>query len=141
VSRFVLDASLTAAWFIPDPETDYALNVRNRLAAGLTAVVPSIWAIEMANTFVKSVRRGTVIEEAVEYGLRQLEILVISGSQISVDSNLKSAREAYAVARRYQVSAYDGFYLQPAIDAGLPLATLRKGLRAAAVKAGVTLLT
>ena len=49
-------------------------------------------------------------------------------------------REAYAVARRYQVSAYDGFYLQLAIDAGLPLATLDKGLQAAAVKAGVTLL-
>ncbi len=123
-----------------DPETDYALNVRNRLAVGLIALVPSIWAIEMANTLVKAVRRGTLTEEAVENGLQQLEILVISGSRISVDSNLRSVREAYAVARRYQVSAYDGFYLQLAIDAGLPLATLDKGLRAAAVKAGVTLL-
>lgn len=140
MSGFVLDASLTAAWFIPDPETDYALNVRNRLAVGLIALVPSIWAIEMANTLVKAVRRGTLTEEAVESGLQQLEILVISGSRISVDSNLRSVREAYAVARRYQVSAYDGFYLQLAIDAGLPLATLDKGLQAAAVKAGVTLL-
>jgi predicted nucleic acid-binding protein len=140
VSGFVLDASLTAAWFIPDPETDYALNVRSRLALGFTALVPSIWAIEMANTLVKAVRRGTLTEEAVEYGLQQLEILVISSSRISVDSNLRSVRDAYAVARRYQVSAYDGFYLQLAIDAGLPLATLDKGLRAAAVKAGVALL-
>ncbi|MGC2528529.1 MAG: type II toxin-antitoxin system VapC family toxin [Candidatus Acidiferrum sp.] len=140
MSGFVLDASLTAAWFIPDPETDYALNVRSRLAVGSTALVPSIWAFEMANTLVKAVRIGTLTEEAVEYGLQQLEILVISGSRISVDSNLRSVREAYAVARRYQVSAYDGFYLQLAIDAGLPLATLDKGLQAAAVKAGVTLL-
>jgi predicted nucleic acid-binding protein len=140
VSRFVLDASLTAAWFIPDPETAYALNVRSRLAAGLTAIVPSIWAAEVANTFVKSVRRGTLTEEAVEYGLQTLETLVSSGSRISVDSNLKSVREAYALARKYQLSAYDGFYLQLAIDAGLPLATLDKGLRAAAVKAGVALL-
>ena len=140
MSRFVLDASLAAAWFIPDPETAYALSVRSKLTAGLTAVVPSIWAIEMANTFVKSVRRGTLSAEAVEYGLQQLEILAISGSRISVDSNLKSVREAYAVARRHQVSAYEGFYLQLAIDAGIPLATLDKGLRAAAVKAGVALL-
>lgn len=140
MSRFVLDASLTAAWFIPDPETDYALKIRSRLAAGSTAVVPAIWAIEMANTFVKSVRRGTLTEEAAEHGLQQLEILVISGSRISVDSRLKSAREAYAVARQYQVSAYDGYYLQLAIDEGLPLATLDKGLRAAAAKAGVALL-
>jgi len=140
VSRFVLDASLTAAWFIPDPETAYALNVRSRLAAGLTAIVPSIWAAEVANTFVKSVRRGTLTEEAVEYGLQTLETLVLSGSRISVDSNLKSVREAYALARKYQLSAYDGIYLQLAVDAGLPLATLDKGLRAAAVKAGVALL-
>ena len=140
MSRFVLDASLTAAWFIPDPETAYALNVRSRLAAGLTAVVPSIWAAEVANTFVKSVRRGTLTEEAVEYGLQTLETLVLSGSRISVDSNLKSVREAYALARKYQLSAYDGIYLQLAVDAGLPLATLDKGLRAAAVKAGVALL-
>ena len=66
MSGFVLDASLTAAWFIPDPETDYALNVRSRLAVGLIALVPSIWAIEMANTLVKAVRRGTLTEEAVE---------------------------------------------------------------------------
>jgi predicted nucleic acid-binding protein len=140
VSRFVLDASLTAAWFIPDPETDYALNVRSRLAAGLTAIVPSIWAVEVANTFVKSARRGTLTEEAVEYGLQTLEYLVSSSSRISIDLSLKSVREAYVVARRYQLSAYDGFYLQLAIDAGLPLATLDKGLRAAAVKAGVALL-
>jgi predicted nucleic acid-binding protein len=140
VSRFVLDASLTAAWFIPDPETAYALSVRSRLAAGVTAIVPSIWAAEVANTFLKSVRRGTLTEEAVEYGLRTLETLVSSGSRISVDSNLKSVREAYALARKNQLSAYDGFYLQLAIDAGLPLATLDKRLRAAAVKAGVALL-
>jgi predicted nucleic acid-binding protein len=140
VSRFVLDASLTAAWFIPDPQTDYALNVRSRLAAGLTAIVPSIWAVEVANTFVKSARLGTLTEEAVEYGLQTLETLVSSGSRISVDASLKSVREAYAAARRYQLSAYDGFYLHLAIDAGLPLATLDKGLRAAAVKAGVALL-
>jgi predicted nucleic acid-binding protein len=140
VSRFVLDASLTAAWFIPDPETDYALKVRSGLAANSTAVVPSIWAAEMANTFVKSVRRGTLTEEAVEYALQTLETLFSSGSRISVDSSLKSVREAYAAARRYQLSAYDGFYLQLAIDEALPLATLDKGLRAAAVKAGVALL-
>jgi predicted nucleic acid-binding protein len=140
VSRFVLDASLTAAWFIPDPGTDYALSVRSRLTAGLTAVVPSIWAVEVANTFVKSVRRGTLTEEAVESGLQTLESLLRSGSRISIDSTLKSVREAYAATRRYQLSAYDGLYLQLAIDGGLPLATLDKGLRAAAVKAGVALL-
>jgi len=140
VNRFVLDASLTAAWFIPDPETDYALSVRSKLAAGLTAIVPSIWAVEVANTFVNSARRGTLTEEAVEYGLQMLETLVSSGSRISVDSSLKSVRAAYAAARQYQLSAYDGFYLQLALDAGLPLATLNKGLRAAAGKAGVALL-
>jgi predicted nucleic acid-binding protein len=114
--------------------------VRGKLAAGSTAVVPSIWTAETANTLVKAVRRGVLTEEDAEYGLQQLEILTMSGPRIAVSPSVKSLREAYVAARKHQVSAYDGAYLQLAIDEGLPLATLDNGLRAAALKAGVELL-
>ena len=139
MTRFVLDASLSAAWFIPDPERDHAVAVRSRLAAGSTAVVPWIWTAETANTLAKAVRRGVLTEEDAEYGLQQLEVLTMSGAQIMVSPNVTSLREAYVVARKHQVSAYDGVCLKLAIDEGLPLATLDNGLRAAALKAGVEL--
>jgi predicted nucleic acid-binding protein len=138
VNRFVLDASLSAAWFIPDPGSDYAVQIRGSLVAEATAIVPAIWPAEMANAFAKAVRRGTFSEQAAEYGLQQLEILVISTpSRILIDSSMKGVRQAYTIARKYNLSAYDGLYLELAMDEGLPLATLDKRLRAAATRVGV----
>jgi predicted nucleic acid-binding protein len=54
--------------------------------------------------------------------------------------DLVPARDALASARAFQLTAYDAVYLELARREGLPLATLDKGLRAAAKKAGVALL-
>ncbi len=54
--------------------------------------------------------------------------------------DLVPARDALASARAFQLMAYDAVYLELARREGLPLATLDKGLRAAAKKAGVALL-
>jgi predicted nucleic acid-binding protein len=43
------------------------------------------------------------------------------------------------LAREHKLSAYDAAYLDLAIREGLPLATLDKGLKRAAVKAGVSI--
>ena len=45
-----------------------------------------------------------------------------------------------ASARAFQLTAYDAVYVELARREGLPRATLDKGLRAAAAKAGVPLL-
>ena len=140
MNRFVLDASLSMAWFVPDPEWEYATQVRGHLAAEATALVPAIWPVEMANALTKAVRRGTITDEEADRGLSQLAILIISGPRIAIDPHFQPVWKAYAVARKHQVSAYDGCYLQLALDQGLPLATLDKGLRVAAGKAGVKLL-
>ncbi len=44
------------------------------------------------------------------------------------------------LADRYQLTSYDAAYLELAMRLGIPLATLDAHLRAAAKKAGVTLL-
>jgi predicted nucleic acid-binding protein len=54
--------------------------------------------------------------------------------------DLVPARDALASPRAFQLTAYDAVYLELARREGLPLATLDKGLRAAAKKAGVALL-
>jgi predicted nucleic acid-binding protein len=139
VNRFVLDTSLAAAWFISDPEAAYAMSVRNKFGAGWTAIVPVIWPTEMASVLVKAVRRGTLTETAADNALQQLEILILSGPRIAIESHFQPVWKAFAVAQKHQVSAYDGLYLELALNEGLPLATLDKALQAAAEKAGVEL--
>ncbi|MGH9742304.1 MAG: type II toxin-antitoxin system VapC family toxin, partial [Candidatus Acidiferrum sp.] len=77
---------------------------------------------------------------AADSALRQLEILILSGPRIAIQSHFQPVWKAFAVAQKHQVSAYDGLYLELALSEGLPLATLDKPLRAAAAKAGVELL-
>lgn len=45
----------------------------------------------------------------------------------------------FGVAREYGLSGYDAAYLDLAMSSGLPLATVDKDMRKAAVKAGVSL--
>ena len=140
MSRFVLDASVSAAWFLHDPNVNYAIGVRRRLAEGDLAVVPVFWSIEMANVLARAVRRGSLSLADAESALGQLEILLVSGPKIEVEPTSPPVWLAYGTARKHQVSAYDGVYLELARREGLPLATLDSGLKAAAGKAGVELM-
>jgi len=114
--------------------------VRQRLAEGERAIVPALWAIEMANVLAKAVRHGTLSTEDAENGVAQLQILLIPGPKIEVDLTAPSVWNVYDAAQRHQLSGYDACYLKLAQEQGLPLATLDKGLRAAATRAGVALL-
>ncbi len=140
MSRFVLDASVSAGWIIPDKLTDYAIQVRQQLAEGERALVPGLWAIEMANVLAKAARHGTLTASDAEHAMGQLQILLIPGPKIEMELTAPSVWQIYDAARRYQLSAYDACYLELAHRERLPLATLDKGLRAAAAKAGVALL-
>ncbi len=71
-------------------------------------------------------------------GCSQIEAM--AASKVETQMDLVPARDALASARAFQLMAYDAVYLELARREGLPLATLDKGLRAAAKKAGVALL-
>jgi predicted nucleic acid-binding protein len=52
----VLDASVALAWCFPDEQSGYADQVLQELE-GRPVVVPSIWALEIANGFLVGERR------------------------------------------------------------------------------------
>src|SRR3954447_17089213 len=54
--EFVLDGSVTMAWYFKDEMNDYANAVRDGLGERL-AVVPSLWPLEVANTILVGERR------------------------------------------------------------------------------------
>jgi predicted nucleic acid-binding protein len=136
VRTFVLDASIALAWFVDDPVPPYAVRIRGLMTGGEKALVPSLWALEMANGLLMAERRGKLTAAEVDQGLRQLEAVVAAG--IDIDSlPVPTIRDVFVPAHAHQLTAYDVVYLELARREGLPLATLDKGLRRAASKAGI----
>ena len=124
---FVLDASVALAWLLGDergPEADVVLGRLTRTRA----VVPALWISEVANGLLAAERRGRIAEpEAV------LAIELLDGLPIEV---VAESRQSLARIRRLGadlgLTAYGATYLDLAVMAKLPLATLDDDLRRAA---------
>jgi len=136
LKRFVLDASVALAWFLDNPVSPYATQVKQRLLDGARAVVPALWHLEMANGFAVSERRHILTAAEGTRCLIDVEQLT---AQIETNSDLVLTRQALSTARSFQLSAYDAVYLDTARNQDLPLATLDQSLRAAAARAAVEL--
>jgi predicted nucleic acid-binding protein len=135
---FVLDASVALAWFLDHPIPTYAIEIRQLLVDGTRAIVPALWHLEMANALVVAERRRLLKSDDLSLSLIRLEQLIIQA--VETRSDFWSMRQALNTARGFQLSAYDGVYLETARAEGIPLATLDKSLRSAAARAGVELL-
>jgi predicted nucleic acid-binding protein len=136
--RFVLDASVSLAWFLDQPVPALAMKAKQLLSSGSRAVVPALWHLEMANGLAVAERRGILAPGDVETSAAAIQQML--GKVIENTDAETPFRQALMVARAFQLSAYDAVYLETARSEGLPLATLDKGLRAAAAQAAVELL-
>lgn len=133
---FVLDNSVTMRWCFGDgkpSDLDYAAAVARRLRTN-SAVVPAIWALEVANVLARAEAQGTLAAERLGSFLHLLHAM-------RIDTDPATARHALTdtltLARLHQLSAYDASYLELASREGLPIATLDSALRKAAKRAGI----
>lgn len=135
--KFVLDNSVAMRWCFGDGaprDLAYAGRVLDALKSA-TAIVPGLWGLEVTNVLARAEAAGLVSEARSETFLGMLQNL-----DIAVDP----ATPAHALgatlhlARRHKLSAYDAAYLELAMRAGLPLATLDDKLVKAARKVGVS---
>lgn len=131
LASFVVDASVSAAWFLPDEATDYT---RAALQATTTHAVwvPSLWLPEMANLLHSAQRRRRIT------AAQRIELAAAaSGLRLQVCREPVSLQTLDALAAEYALSAYDACYLELALRRQLPLATLDDALLKAMGKAGV----
>ena len=131
----VLDASMALAWCFESEQTPAVMAVLDRVTE-YGAPAPALWPMEMANGLATAQRRKrlTATQRARLAGLVQaLPVRVDPGSA------LLTWGAVAVLAERYELSAYDAAYLELAVRLALPLASLDKRLRAAAVSAGVAL--
>lgn len=138
MSSFVLDASVTMTWLLGDArpaDRAYADTVLDALRSpDGTARVPMTWALEVSNVVARAESKGFIEEAQSEAFLEMLAGVAIQPDDATF---ARALTDALHLARRYGLSSYDASYLELALRAGLPLATLDADLAKAARKAGV----
>lgn len=131
MERFVLDCSLTMSWCFEDETSPYSERVLEALIEQ-EALVPPLWPLEVSNVLAIAERKNRLLPAQ---SLRFIELL--QSLPISIELETRPIVEILALARELRLSAYDASYLDLALRTGLPLATLDKGLLAAAARFGV----
>ncbi|WP_417913836.1 type II toxin-antitoxin system VapC family toxin [Candidatus Electronema sp. JM] len=123
------------SWCFADENSDYAEHVLAALET-LTAVVPAVWPLEVANVLLVAERKKRLGKAD---SIRFLELLRELPIEVMQESPQRMTGEIMALAREQQLSSYDASYLDLAMRKGLPLATLDAALIKAAEKCGVLL--
>ena len=131
MAGIVVDASVAAAWFLPDeatPFTEAALH-----ATALTDVrVPALCLLEIGNLLLSAQRRRRIDEPK-----RRELIAAAAALRLRVDREPVAMVDLDLLAARHRLTTYDAGYLELALRRALPLATLEKALLAAMAAAGV----
>ncbi len=133
MSDFVLDNSITMTWAFEDEESSYAEAVLESFRHN-KALVPAIWPLEVTNVLVVA-QRNQRLRSTDEIRFVQL----LRELPISRHPEETSIRDLLDTARETSLSAYDASYLHLALIQNIPLATIDKKLRNAAIATGVEL--
>lgn len=128
---FVVDASVSAAWFLPDESTPFTTAALQATATS-EVWVPALWLLEMANLLQSAQRRRRITAD------KRAELATAAaGLRLQVCREPVSLLALGALAAQHRLSAYDACYLELALRRRLPLATLDGDLLVAMRRAGV----
>lgn len=133
MTEFVADASIVAAWVLPDESNVVAEIALSRLASD-DAVVPDLLWHEIRNVLLAAVRQQRISYEDLLTAIVRLRQAPIKTANGGDDLRVLE------LGRKHQLSAYDSAYLALAIEERIPLATLDRRLVMAAEAEGVELL-
>lgn len=137
--RFVLGNSVTMRWLFGDGDDEalqYATHILDRMAEDpeTEALVPALWPLEVANVIARTEVKALLSEARSAEFIGLLNDMAI---RVDDETTQHALEGTLQLARRFSLSAYDAAYLELALRAGLPLATLDNDLRSAAERTGV----
>lgn len=127
---FVPDASVAAAWILPDEAATAADRALDRLGQE-AAMVPGVFWDELRNLLLSAERRGRIDDGYADASMARLRRLPIRCPGEPDD------RDVMALARNHGITAYDASYLALAIREDCELASLDRQLNEAAEAEGV----
>jgi len=134
---FVVDASVSLAWFFEDEATAWTDGLLDRLGQGDGIVVPAHWPTEVSNGLLVALRRKRIKEGQPSLFWGELGRLPI---EIEPPLSAVQAKIVLGLGEKHSLTVYDAVYLELAIRRILPLGSLDADLQKAAQAEGVTLL-
>ncbi|GJI92723.1 MULTISPECIES: type II toxin-antitoxin system VapC family toxin [Duganella] len=132
----VLDASMVLSWIFERAdaaERDLADRALQALS-GASASVPALWHVEVANALLVGERRRVITPVQGADFLRRLDRLSI---RVDVAETAAHRDAIMALARLYDLTAYDACYLELALRSSGALASFDAKLIKAAGAAGI----
>ncbi len=137
MAGLIVDASITLSAVLPDEMSPRAKHAWEMVVAQ-GALVPSHWALEVANGLLVAQRRKRISDVD-----RRETVSDLMSIPVAVDGRTieMAWSDATVLAVRHQLTCYDAAYLELALRAGLPLATLDEDLFRAAKKEKAVLVT
>ena len=139
VSAFILDASVTAAWLLPDSASAHTQRLYTRIRRDeVDPHSPNIWQWECGNLIASGVNNGRIPQSSVEGLWGVLEAI---RHRVELHDLAPAQHKAVLdVALVTGLPTYDAAYHWLAQSLRLPLATFDPAQMAAARKSGVQLL-
>lgn len=131
MSGFVVDASVSAAWFLPDEATPFT-KAALQATIDREVWVPALWLLEIGNLLLSAQRRRRIAAAK-----RRELVTHAQALRLQVDRTAVAMTALDELASAHGLSAYHAAYLELARRRALPLATLDAGLLAAMAAAGV----
>lgn len=123
------------AWLFEDEcdrEADLVLDML--LNSGISALVPTIWGLEVGNVLVQAERRGRISAAQVDCALELLAELPIT---VDGETDGRAFTGILDFARAETLTTYDAIYLEIAVRHRIPLATRDQALLQAAGRLGI----
>ena len=136
IPAVVLDASVAAAWLLPDEASEASRRVYVRMRRGsLVLHAPELWLWECGNIIASGVKRRRF---APDDALLTWSVLDAIRVRVEVANPAPAQiRAALVLALDHGLSLYDAAYLWLAKSLSLPLLTADRPLGRAASAAGV----
>lgn len=125
---FVLDCSITMAWCFEDESNEYTDVILENLT-NKTALVPTIWPLEMANVLLLSKKKKRITEVQAASFIDALSSLPIVVDQ---STSSRAMHSIFVLAGKLGLTIYDAAYLELALRERIPLLTLNNALIKAA---------
>jgi len=120
VTRFVVDASVAAKWFVPEHLSGEA---RDLLAGEHQLLAPELLWVELANVLWKKHRRRALDGASAMRILRDF-----ASFPVEAVSSSRFSQAALGIAIRHQLTAYDSLYLAVAAGHACRLVTADRRL-------------
>jgi len=125
----IVDCSVAMAWVLRDEASPYANGALDTVVAG-GGTVPELWWLETRDVLLMAERRNRLSREDANTADQALSDLGLTQDTLCVQPDV------IKLAREYDLTSYDGVYLEAALRLEAPLATLDKKLSTAAKRAG-----